>query len=171
VRRLRLVPALALAVTAALTAPAGAGNQRVSMGGGVSVVTPAGWHVLRGPISEVTDPIPVALATFHVRLAHHSCECGMPNVADFPRAGALVVVWEYRRISPRDLRYVPAHAPRFRIGPSAITHTCAPSDGRSFREDGRAFQVEIYLGRDAPASARRQIAAILDSWEVTSAPR
>jgi hypothetical protein len=165
VRRLLLVPALALAVTAALTAPAGAGNQRVSVGGDNSVVAPAGWHVLRGHISEVVDPIPLALATFHVRFAHHSCECGMPNVADFPRDGALVFVWEYRRISERDLRSFPAHRPRFRIGRSAITNNCAPSDGRSFREDGRGFQVEIYLGPDAPASTRAQIAAILDSWQ------
>ena len=163
-RRLLLVPALALAVAAALTAPAGAGNQRGGLGGGVSVAVPAGWHVVRGRISEVVDPIPVALATFHVRLAHRSCECGMPNVADFPRGGALVVVWEYRRIALRDLRSFPAHAPRFRIGRSAITSACAPSDARTFREDGRGFQVEIYLGPDAPASARAQIAAILDSW-------
>jgi hypothetical protein len=29
---------------------------------------------------------------------------------------------------------------------------------------GRGYQVQIYLGPDAPASARTQIAAILDSW-------
>jgi hypothetical protein len=88
----------------------------------------------------------------------------MPNVVGFPRTGALLVVWKYRRIARRDLRYFPAHAARFRIGRSAIAHVCAPSDGRSFREGGRGFQVEIYLGRGAPASARAQIATILDSW-------
>jgi hypothetical protein len=35
-----------------------------------------------------------------------------------------------------------------------------------FRDGDRGFQVEIYLGPDAPASARAQIAAILDSWQV-----
>jgi hypothetical protein len=166
VRRLLLVPVLVLAATAALAAPAGAGNQWVSVGGEVSVVLPAGWHVVRGRTSYVVDPIPRAFATFHVRFARHSCECGMPNVTDLPRDGAFVFAWEYRRISRRDLRFFPAHTPRFRIGHSAITGACAPSDGRTFREGGRAFQVEIYLGPDAPASARRQIAVILDSWQV-----
>lgn len=166
-RRLLLVPALALAATAALAAPAGAGNQRVSEGGGVSVVLPTGWHVVRGRTSDVVDPIPRAFATFHVRFAHTACECGMPSVRAFPRTGALVLVWEYRRIRHRDLRSFPAHTPRFRIGRSAVTNPCAPSDSRSFREGGRAFDVEIYLGPGAPASTRTQIAAILDSWRVT----
>ena len=164
-RRLLLVPALALAVIAAMTAPAGAGDQRTSVNGGVSVVMPHGWHVVRH-ISYVTEPAPAALATFPVRLGRHSCECGMPNVVGFPRTGALLVVWEYRRIAHRDLRYFRPHAARFRIGRSAIKEACAPSDGRTFRESGRGFQAEIYLGPAAPASARAQIAAILDSWRV-----
>ena len=162
-----LVPALALAVLAAMTAPAGAGDQRASPGGGVSVVPPAGWHVVRGRVSEVVDPIPLAFATLHVRFARHACECGTPNVAHFPPGGAFLLVWEYQRLARRDLRYFPAHAARFRITRSVIAHVCAPSDSRSFRERGRGFDAEIYLGPDAPASARRQIAAILDSWRVT----
>jgi len=161
-----LVPALALAVLAAMTAPAGAGDQRTSLGGGVSVVLPRGWHVVRHA-SEVTDPIPRAFATFHVRLARHSCECGSPDIAGFPRDGAFVLAWEYSRITRRDLRYFPVHAEDFRIGRSVISDNCAASDGRTFRAGGRGFDVRIYLGPDAPASARRQIAAILDSWRVT----
>jgi len=161
-----LVPALALAVTAALTAPAGAGDQRASLPEGVSVVVPQGWHVVPR-ISDVTDPTPRAFATFHVQLARQSCECGMPNVVGFPRTGALLVVWEYRRIARRDLRYFPSHEAHFSIGRSVIAHACAPSDSRTFREGGRGFQVEIYLGPDAPASVRAQMAAILDSWRVT----
>jgi hypothetical protein len=166
VRRSLLVPVLALAVTAALTAPAGAGDRRAALRSGVNVMLPAGWHVVRGPISEVTDPLPRAFATFHVRLARHSCECGMPDVAHFPRTGALLVVWEYRRISRRDVHYFPVFAPHFRIGRSAMKDACAPGDSRNFRLGGRAFQVEIYLGPDAPASARTQIATILDSWRL-----
>ncbi|HEY1714743.1 MAG TPA: hypothetical protein VGG07_17715 [Solirubrobacteraceae bacterium] len=166
-RRLLLVPALALAVIAAMTAPAGAGDQRTSLHRGVSVVLAAGWHMVRGRISYVSQPAPMAVATFRVRLARQSCECGMPNVAHFPRAGALLFVWEYQRLAHRDLRYFPAHAARFRIGRSVIAHVCAPSDGRTFRERGRGFQAEIYLGPAAPASARAQIAAILDSWRVS----
>jgi hypothetical protein len=94
-RRLLLVPALALAVTAAVTAPAGAGDQEpnpavVALGDAVSVVLPRGWHLT--------------------------------------------------------------------------------SDTRLFREAGRGYQVQIYLGPAAPPSARAQIAAILDSWRVTRTP-
>jgi hypothetical protein len=166
VRKLLLVPALALAATAALAAPAGAGNQRAARRSGVNVVLPAGWHVVRGQISEVTDPLPRAVATFHVRLARHSCECGMPDVAHFPRAGALLVVWEYGRISQRDLHSFPVFARHFRSGRSEMKDACAPGDSRDFRLGGRAFQVEIYLGPKAPASVRAQIAAILNSWQV-----
>jgi hypothetical protein len=170
VRRLLLVPALALAVTAALTAPAGAGNQRVSVAGGVSVRLPAGWHLVRGRLSEVVDPIPrLAAATFAVHLSAHECECGFPNVRHFPRAGAFLFVWEYPVLGPHDLRTFPKHAARFRIGRSAIRGTtCAgASDMRLFREADRGYQVEIYLGPDAPRAARAQIAAILDSWHIT----
>jgi hypothetical protein len=167
VRRLLLVPVVALAVAAALTAPATAGDQRASLGGGVSVVLPGDWHAVRGRVSYVTDPIPMALATFHVRYGRHACECGMPDVRGFPRAGAFVFVWEYRRLRRRDLRYFPAHTAHFRIADTAISGECAPSDSRSFREAGRGFGAEIYLGPDAPASARAQIAAILDSWRVS----
>jgi hypothetical protein len=170
VRRSLLVPVLALAVTAALAAPAGAGDQRAALRGGAGrgragVALPRGWHVVPH-VNEVTDPLPRAFATFHVRLGRHSCECGMPNVVHFPSTGALLVVWEYRRISRRDLRYFPVFAPHFRIGRSVVTGACAPSDSRDFRLGGRAFQVAIYLGPAAPASDRGQIAAILDGWRL-----
>ena len=157
-RRLLLVPVLAVAVTAAVAATAGAGDQRTSLADGVSVALPAGWHVARH-ISYVTDPVPAAFATFHVRLARHACECGMPNIAQFPRAGALLVVWDYLRIRRRDLRYFPVFAPHFRIRASAITGSCIPSDGRTFRQSGRGFQAEISSDPTPglrPPSARRR---------------
>ncbi|HEX3688983.1 MAG TPA: hypothetical protein VHV28_04775 [Solirubrobacteraceae bacterium] len=169
-RRLLLVPVLALAVSAALAAPAGAGDQRASVHGGVSVVLPAGWHLVRGRLSEVVDPIPrLAAATFPAHLSAHECECGFPHVLHFPRTGAFVFVWEYPVLGPRDLKTFPKHEAHFHIGRSAIkASTCAGAgDGRVFREAGRGYQVEIYLGPDAPATARAQIAAILDSWRVT----
>ena len=167
-RRLLLVLVPALAVTAAVTASAGAGTERTSLGGRLSVVLPHGWHVVRGRVSEVVDPVPRALATFHVRFARHACECGMPNLANLPRDGAFVFTWEYTRISRRDLQYFPEHAARFAIGPGAPrVSSCQMSESRNFREAGRGFQVQIYLGPDAPASVRHQLAAILDSWRLS----
>lgn len=175
-RRLLLVPVLALAVTAALTAPAGAGDQeharvvsgRLPVGGGVSVVLPASWHLTHAIGTPLLDPVPrLSAATFPVRFSRHYCVCDTPRVADFPRDGAYLFVMEYEALGHADLKHFPAHTTRFRIGASAIKPgDCGPSDGRTFREGGRGFQVQIYLGPAAPASARAQIAAILDSWRV-----
>jgi len=152
---------------------AGAGHRRLSAGGGVSIRLPAGWHLVRGRMSEVVDPIPrLAVATFHVRLAHHPCECGMPNVAGFPPAGAFVFVWKYPSLSRRDLRRLPERPSRFHVAATAIKpFQCAgPSDGLAFRVRDRAFQVEIYVGPAATPSVRAQLAAILSSWRVTPGP-
>jgi hypothetical protein len=176
VRRLLLVPTLALAVTAALTAPAGAGDQehrtavrgRLEVGDGVSVALPAGWHLTHGMGTPLLDPVPrLSAATFRVHFSRHYCVCDTPHVARFPRDGAYLFVMEYPALGHGDVKDFPAHTSRFRIGVSAIKPgDCAPSDQRLFREGGRGYQVQIYLGPDAPASARTQIAAILDSWRV-----
>ncbi|MGZ4244039.1 MAG: hypothetical protein ACXVSE_07090 [Solirubrobacteraceae bacterium] len=168
-RRLLLVPALALAVTAAVTASAGAGDQRTPVGGGVSVVLPAGWHLTHGKGTPLVDPIPrLSAATFAVRFSKQYCVCDTPHVANFARDGAYLFVMEYPAVARRNETTFGAHTKHFHIGRSAITAgDCGPSDARMFREGGRGYQVQIYLGPDAPASARAQIAAILDSWQVT----
>ncbi len=185
-RRLLLVPALALAVTAALTAPAGAGDQehsrvasvrvasvrvasaRTAVGEGVSVVLPRAWHLTHGMGTPLRDPVPrLSAATFPVHFSRHYCVCDTPHVAAFPRDGAYLFVMEYEALGHADLKDFPRHTTHFRIGASAIKPgDCGPSDERTFREGGRGFQVQIYLGPDAPPSALRQIAAILDSWRV-----
>lgn len=168
-RRLLLIPVLAAAVIPAAAATAGAGDQRVAVGGGVTVVLPAGWHLTHGKGTPLVEPIPrLSAATFPVHFSRQHCVCGTPRVANFPRDGAYLFVMEYPAIGRRDEKAFPAHTLHFRIGRSAITPgDCGPSDNRLFREGGRGYQVQIYLGRDAPAAARSQIAAILDSWQVT----
>jgi hypothetical protein len=178
VRRLLLVPALALAVTAAVAVPAGAGDQehyaaarpRVAVGGGVSVVLPTGWHLTHGHGTPLIDPIPrLTAGTFAVRFSREHCVCDTPRVANFPRTGAFLFVMEYPALGRRDLKDFPRHTAHARIGRSAIRPgDCGPSDTRFFREAGRGYQVQIYLGPAAPPSARAQIAAILDSWRVTA---
>ena len=176
-RRLILVPALALVVTAAVTTSAGAGDQehrpvlraRVAVGGGVSVVLPAAWHLTRGHGTPLIDPVPrLTAATFAVRFSRQHCVCDTPRVANFPRTGAFLFVMEYPALGHGDLKDFPVHTTHERVRRSAIkAGDCGPSDVAFFREAGRGYQVQIYLGPDAPASARAQIAAILDSWRVT----
>lgn len=167
-RKLFLVPALALALTAAVTVPAGAGDQRTPVGAGVSVVLPAGWHLTHGKGTPLIDPVPrLSAATFRVHFSRHYCVCDTPHVADFPRDGAYLFVMEYPAVAHQDDKTFRPHTTHFHIGRSAIRPgDCGPSDTVIFRQGGRGYQVQIYLGPDAPASARAQIDAILDSWQV-----
>lgn len=74
----------------------------------LSIRVPADWHVLRGWLSDVVDPAPrLAVASFPARLSRHTCECGFPNVLNFPRDGAFTFVWEYPAPSARGLARTP----------------------------------------------------------------
>jgi hypothetical protein len=170
-RRLAIVVLLA---TASFTAAAPAGridaSTRVGAGAGVSVRLPHDWHLIRRRLTDVTDPVPrLAVASFAVRLARHACECGWPNVRDFPRAGAFVFMWEYPHLGAADLRQIPRRPAVFRIAQAnAHWYECAgPSWGKLFRVSGRAFQVEVYLGPAAGRNIRARVDAMLDSLEVT----
>lgn len=95
----KVLAAVAVVTIAVLAAARAAGGDRgairVSVPGRLSIRVPAGWHVLRGWLSDVIDPAPrVAAASFPARLSRHTCECGLPNVVDFPRDGAFVFVGE-----------------------------------------------------------------------------
>jgi hypothetical protein len=139
---------------------------RVDVAGRLSVRVPVGWHVLRGWLSDVSDPAPrLAVASFPARLSRHTCECGFPNIVDFPRSGAFVFIWEYLHPSRRGLAREPRRPVRFRLPPEGrVRNTCdGPSDTFGFKDAGRVFQVEVYLGPATSAALRDRMAAILDS--------
>jgi hypothetical protein len=161
---------------AALAAAAAAGSdhtaRRLSVPGRLSVRVPVGWHALRGWLSDVTDPAPrLAMASFPARLSHHTCECGFPNVVDFPRDGAFVFVWEYLHYPRRQLARVPRRPAHFSLATgTGVSKTCdGPNSGFSFKEAGRVFQVEVYLGDEAAPTLRARAAAALDSLRVVPA--
>jgi hypothetical protein len=163
---------VAVAALAAAGAAGGDHNaRRLSISGRLSVRVPAGWHVLRGWLSDVTDPAPrLAMASFPARLSRHTCECGFPNVVDFPRNGAFVFVWEYLHYPRRSLARVQRRPARFSLATgNGVRLTCdGPDGGFSFKDDGRVFQVEIYLGPDAGPTLRARVAAALDSLRVAA---
>jgi hypothetical protein len=174
-RRLMIV---ALVTTASVAAGAtattvGARTARVSVRGGISFRLPAGWHLVRGWLSDVAIPIPrFAVGSFAARLSRHTCECGMPNVRHFPRRGAFLFVWEYPDVRRAALARAPVRPARFRIGRRPIQgFECAgPSGGLAFRDAGRVFQVEVYVGPDAGAQTRAEMGALLDSLRETPGP-
>jgi hypothetical protein len=167
-----------LVVTSSVAAGASAastdpGAARAAATGGISIRIPEGWHVLRGWLSYVTDPVPrLAVASFPVRLSRRTCECGMPNVENLPRNGAFLFVWEYRRFSKRTLKYFPLRPAQFRMGTGQPQrYTCqGPSYEFSFREAGRAFQADVYLGSLVRPKLRAGLLALLDNLRVAADP-
>jgi hypothetical protein len=166
----KFLVALVVLVIAALAAAGVAGGdrtaRRVSVPGRLSVVVPPGWHVLRGWLSDVSDPAPrLAMASFPAKLSRHSCECGFPNVLNFPRGGAFIFVWEYLHFPRGNLARVPVRPARFSLAASrGVRLTCDGANGGfAFKDAGRVFQVEVYLGPDAGAALRASAAAALDS--------
>ena len=162
-----------MVATVALVATRAAGGERsatrVTVAGRVSIGVPAGWHVLRGWLSDVTDPAPrLAVASFPAKLSRHTCECGFPNVVDFPRDGAFVFVWEYLHPSRRGLAREPGRPVRFHpAADGRERQTCdGPSDTFGFKDTGRVFQVEVYLGPETTPALRGRVATMLGSMRV-----
>jgi hypothetical protein len=165
--RIAMIAMVALA--AAGTAAGDRTPARVGVPGGVSVRVPAGLHVVRGWLSDVSDPAPrLAVASFPVKLSRHTCECGFPNVEGFPRDGAFVFVWEYLHPSRRELARTPRRPDRVRLPVrGSVRKTCeGPSDTFAFTDAGRVFQVEVYLGSAVTPALRGRMAAMLGSMLV-----
>lgn len=167
-----LLVVTSLVVGVASAANVDPGGALTPVGGGVSIRVPAGWHVIRR-WSEITYPIPrLAIASFPARLSRHPCECGMPNIRDFPRDGAFLTVWESHLQSRMRARF-PVRPTRFRLTPGTPTrYTCrGPSDEIAFRDAGRLFVAEIYLGPATGPKTQARILATLDSLRVAQRPR
>jgi hypothetical protein len=167
---------LVMVAIAALGAAGVAGGdrtaRRVDVPGRLSIRVPTDWHVLRGWLSGVIDPAPrLAAASFSARLSRHTCECGFPNVVDFPRDGAFVFVWEYLRPSRRGLARVPSRPARFHLAAAGgVRQTCdGSSETFGFKDEGRVFQVEVYLGPWVGPALRERVAATLASLRVAPA--
>jgi hypothetical protein len=155
----------ALVVAAALLAPA-PHAARVDVGHRISLRVPAGWHVVRRPVSDVTEPaVVLAVSTGGVRVTASRCECGTPDVHAFGR-GAFVYAWEYmERYGAKALRRTPRRPARFHVTANRVPWSlCSgPSWGDGFRNGQRVLDVEVYLGPRAGRRVRAQVDALLDS--------
>jgi hypothetical protein len=111
------------------------------------------------------------MASFGARLSRHTCECGFPNVIDFPRNGALMFVWEYLHPSRRQLVRTPPRPARFSLSASRrVRQTCdGPSGGFYFKQAGRVLQVEVYLGPGTRPALRARVESTLDGLQVAHA--
>jgi hypothetical protein len=96
----------------------------------------------------------------------------MPNVRNFPRAGAFLFVWEYLHLPRRALARFPRRPARFHLtSESPQRFACGgPSDVITFQDAGRVFQAEIYLGAAAGPQLRARLLAVMDSLRVSRRP-
>jgi hypothetical protein len=212
IRDVRNVGLVVLVLAAWLTAAvASAGDRRdarVSVGRGISVLVPRGWDLVRtevGPSdgNRLVSLQPAVIASFAVAFARRSCPCARPNyrtcgvwcreigIRDFPKAGALVFVWEFpsprnraalgRGYGPRPVRFrVAQKNPHFATALAhelrglrlEAGHACVegpgslPSWWSDFREASRVFQIEVYLGPAAGPAVRARTNALLDSLKI-----
>lgn len=144
--------------------------RRVHVAGRISVRVPVGWHVLHGWLSPVADPAPMlSFASFPARLSRRACECGFPNVVNFPRDGVFVFVWEYLHPFHRMLATAPIRPVRFRVAAGQVrrTRTCdGLTDEFVFRVAGRVFQAEVYLGPAVGRELLARAAEVFDSLRI-----
>jgi hypothetical protein len=134
---------VAAIVLLALPAPASAErHERPRLG--LSVEVPAGWRVVRRPLSPCIDPAQ------RVALRGH---------------GALVQIVERLDADPDDY---PQRPRRFTLpGKPQFLACCPPAEGKgwflTFRDAGRGFHAYVYVGRP---ETRAQALRILDSFRV-----
>jgi hypothetical protein len=198
-RIMRRVAIAVLVAAASLSAEAPTGISdatvaRVPAGGGISLRLRQGWDLVRG----VGPYQPAVVGSFTVAFARHPCRCAKPivrncgkwcaepSIPNFPRAGALLFIWEYppprnsaevSRIPRRPARFVVAQdnphfadalARELRHRGVTAGHACAgpPSWVSDFRDAGRLFQLEAYLGPAAGRQVRARMDALLSSLKV-----
>jgi hypothetical protein len=198
VRRVVVVVLVAAASSSALAlAGTGASRARMAAGGGLSVQLPRGWHVIRqASAGRRRSPVqPAVFASFRAVFGRRPCPCATPNyrncgawcdepsIRNFPRAGALVYVWEFpgrgfgRRparflVWQKDRHFARALARKLRHLSRAAGRACVegpgshPSWWSDFRDRGRAFQIEVYFGPAAGDALRANVDALLDGLRV-----
>lgn len=164
--------AFLVAVAAGERSPAGSGSA-IGVGGtnpgmperaGVIVRVPPGWHRVRGPRTHVIDPVlALAVASFPAR-STSTCGCGAPELREFPGNGAFVLIWEWPHPDTAALAQTRPRPDAFRIlGFRKHRYECGyPSWVGDFRQAGRVFQVEVYLGPATGLKARNRVEALLD---------
>lgn len=167
--------ALAIALAGALAAPAipAPRNHRVALPSGLSVAVPAGWHLTRRPLTRVLSPVQrLVLSSFALRRRPPVDGCDpLAAIGRLPPTGGYLFVWEYTgatALHGRQLARFPLRPRRFSIGygPYGGDSSGPLTTTILFRQHGRAFQAQLYVGRRAAPRVRAQLAATLNSLQV-----
>jgi len=128
--------------------------------GEMAVVPPAGWYVDQDPLTGFRE---IAVSSYRVPDGPADPNCTPRRAIDaLPRDGALlyVVATDSRRGGPR-----PAGATVLRA-PERPYECMGVSRRAHWAEHGQAYLANLYLGPDAPASRRAELARAFDSLVV-----
>jgi hypothetical protein len=148
--------------------PAGGSWSSVSIGKGISVSYPHGWHLLKAPITSLTYPYDRVLLTSYPAASGGGCS---PTRAEnaLPPNGALIFLLEYAAAPgsvfgrPKGMEFPPQSA-GFTLRPRDLAnYECwrVPGYLMRFSAAGRLFQVHVAFGAGAAASRRAQALLIL----------
>ena len=136
----------------------------------VTANVPAGWHITSRPITSVARPVQrLVVTSFVLHQSRPDPGCGPTTaIREMPRTGAFLFLFEYSGVSRQEIATFPPRPANFRLDPSSYRpYEC---EGLSylvrFRDAGREFQAQIYVGSHATSKTRRLLLGVLDSLRV-----
>ncbi len=152
--------------------PAGS-SPSYSVGEGIRVGYPHGWHLLRAPITSLAYPYDRMLLTSYPAL--RGGECGPTRAENsLPSDGALIYLSEYASTpgsafaEPRGIAF-PAQSSGFTLARSGLrNYDCStvPSYLLRFRSAGRLFQAQLAFGAHATQARRAEALRILSALRI-----
>ena len=144
-----------------------------SVGEGIRVSYPHGWHLTRAPITSLAYPYDRMLLTSYAALG--GGECGPTRAENsLPPGGALIFLSEYSATSasvfaePRGIAF-PPQSSGFRLVRSELrNYECStvPSYIVPFKAAGRLFQAQLAFGASATQARRAEALRILAGLRV-----
>jgi hypothetical protein len=144
-----------------------------SVGDGIRVSFPRGWHLSRAPITSLAYPYDRMLLTSYA--AVRGGECGPTRAENsLPSGGALVFLSEYSSTSggafgePNGISFPPQRS-GFKLArgePRNYECSTVPSYIVRFRSAGRLFQAQLAFGARATQARRAEVLQILSDLRV-----
>lgn len=144
-----------------------------SVGDGIRVSYPHGWHLMRAPITSLAYPYDRMLLTSYA--AVRGGECGPTRAENsLPSGGALVFLSEYSSTpgsvvaEPKGVSF-PPQSSGFTLPKSELrNYECStvPSYIVRFRSAGRLFQAQLAFGERATQARRAEALQILSGLRV-----
>lgn len=144
-----------------------------SVGEGIRVSYPHGWHLMRAPITSLTYPYDRMLLTSYTAVS--GGECGPTRAENsLPAGGALIFLSEYSATpsgilaEPKGIDF-PPQSSGFKLPRSELrNYECStvPSYIVRFRSSGRLFQAQLAFGANATPARRAEALRILSGLHV-----